>query len=247
MADKRVAIVTGGAQGIGLAIASELLAANCEVIIADKREDLKDFARERLDNRDFHFMVADVSDPDSVLSLMNEVTLRFHELDVLVNNAGITVFKPLEECDFEFWKGVIDTNLSSAFLFAKHCAPHFRKGGSIVNIASTRALMSEADNEAYSASKAGLIGLTHALANSMKHKVRVNCVSPGWIDTSDWHPGRKPAQLTSQDLAQHLVGRVGIPEDVAAIIRFLVSDAAGFITGANFVVDGGMVVKMVYE
>ncbi|HSV26450.1 MAG TPA: SDR family oxidoreductase, partial [Sedimentisphaerales bacterium] len=131
-------------------------------------------------------------------------------------------------------------NLTGPFLTSKHAAPHIaRNKGGIVNIASTRALMSEANTEAYSASKAGLVGLTHALAVSLGPDVRVNCISPGWIDTAD-------SRLSDADHAQHPAGRAGRPEDIAEMTLYLCSAAAGFITGQNFVVDGGMTKKMIY-
>jgi NAD(P)-dependent dehydrogenase (short-subunit alcohol dehydrogenase family) len=141
-------------------------------------------------------------------------------------------------------------NLTGAFLMAKHAAPHLRQvRGAIVNVASTRALQSEANTEAYSASKGGLVALTHALAVSLGPDVRINCVSPGWIDVSGWQKvaNRKPATLSDADHAQHPAGRVGTPEDIAEMVAYLLSDAAGFVTGQNFVVDGGMTKKMIYE
>jgi hypothetical protein len=132
---------------------------------------------------------------------------------------------------------------------AKHCVSHLRQArGAIVNIASTRALQSEAHTEAYSATKGGLVALTHALAVSLGPDVRVNCVSPGWIAASEWkkRSQRKAADLRREDHAQHPAGRLGTPQDIAAMVAFLISDEAGFITGQNFVVDGGMTKKMIY-
>ena len=173
------------------------------------------------------------------------VVKRFGRLDALVNNAGITGPHdgPVEKLSLERWNRRLGTNLTGAFLMAKHAVPHLRRagggrGGAIVNIASTRALQSEPHTEAYAASKGGLVALTHALALSLGPGVRVNCVSPGWISH---RPVRK-----KKDHAQHPVGRVGRSEDVAALVAYLLSDAAGFVTGQNFVIDGGMTRKMIY-
>jgi NAD(P)-dependent dehydrogenase (short-subunit alcohol dehydrogenase family) len=132
----------------------------------------------------------------------------------------------------------------------KYCAPYLKKNkGSIVNIASTRALQSEANTEAYSASKGGIVALTHALSVSLGPEVRVNCVSPGWIETRDWKKQSKREEVrhTRTDELQHPAGRVGRPDDIASLVDYLCSGEAGFITGANFVVDGGMTRKMIYS
>jgi NAD(P)-dependent dehydrogenase (short-subunit alcohol dehydrogenase family) len=136
------------------------------------------------------------------------------------------------------WNRRIAVNLTGVFLMTKHCTPHLRRAkGSIVNIGSTRALQSEPNTEAYTASKGGVVALTHALAMSLGPQVRVNCISPGWI---------AKRKLRKKDHAQHPVGRAGRPEDIGEMVAFLISDAAGFITGQNFVVDGGMTRKMIY-
>ena len=142
----------------------------------------------------------------------------------------------------------MSVNVTGAYICAKYCVSHMPEGSSILNIVSTRALMSEPHTEPYTASKGALLALTHSLANSLAHRVRVNAISPGWIDVSGWKKkkNRKFIAITAAEHAQHLVGRVGIPEDVAKAALYLTSDDAGFITGSNFVVDGGMTVKMIY-
>ena len=195
-----------------------------------------------------HFIETDIAVESEVEGLMSDTLTRFSRLDALVNNAGIGITKPVTELSLAEWQQVIGTNLTGAFLCAKHAAPFLKEeGGAIVNIASTRALMSEADTEAYAASKGGLLALTHALAVSLGPAVRVNAVSPGWIEVSDWQKGEQETpEHSEEDKAQHPVGRVGRPEDVAALVHFLLGEESGFITGQNFLVDGGMTKKMIY-
>jgi NAD(P)-dependent dehydrogenase (short-subunit alcohol dehydrogenase family) len=168
---------------------------------------------------------------------------RFGRLDALVSNAGIMIRKPLRQLTLAEWHHAIDTNLTATFLFARAAERELRKThGAIVTIASTRALMSEANTESYSASKGGIVALTHALAISLGPDIRVNCISPGWIETKNY------SALRRKDHAQHPMGRVGKPEDIAEVVTFLLDPKrSGFVTGANFIVDGGMTRKMIYE
>ncbi|HAC30043.1 MAG TPA: oxidoreductase, partial [Marinobacter hydrocarbonoclasticus] len=149
----------------------------------------------------------------------------------------------------EQWQRRMDVNLTGPFLVSKHAIPHLRKArGVIVNMASTRALQSEPDTEAYAATKGGLVALTHALAISLGPEIRVNCISPGWIDTRDWQGSEQAVEpLSEADHQQHPAGRVGSPEDIASLVAYLISSEAGFVTGQNFVVDGGMTRKMIYH
>ena len=230
---KKTVLVTGGARGIGRATAKLLAGRGYRVAIAD-------VSAPAGPARGLFYRPCDVSSEADVRACVRAVRSRFGRLDALVNNAAITgpVNAPVEKLSLAQWNRRLGANLTGAFLMAKHCVPQLRAArGAIVNIASTRALQSEPHTEAYATSKGGLVALTHALALSLGPRVRVNCVSPGWIAHS--HVRRK-------DHAQHPAGRVGRDEDIAEMIAYLLSDAAAFITGANFVVDGGMTRKMIY-
>lgn len=244
------AIVTGGAQGIGKATARRLLEKGMNVAIADADEEAgRETAREYEGLGNIRFIPCDVSDDAQVRRLIDETAGEFRGIDALVNNAGISRFKPLDEVTLQDWNAVIGTNLTGAFLCSKYAAPYLRVArGAIVNIASTRALMSEPHTEAYAASKGGIVALTHALAVSLGPQVRVNCICPGWIEVGDWMKtsARRIPRHTEQDRLQHPAGRVGVPDDIAALADYLISPEAGFITGANFVVDGGMTRRMIY-
>ena len=228
---QKAALVTGGSHGIGTAIASLLLTRGYRVAVAD----IKPVELDRM-----LFIRCDISREPAVGACIGRAVKQFGRLDALINNAGIASPDngPVEKLALHEWNRRIGVNLTGAFLMAKHAAPHLRRTkGAIVNIASTRALQSEPHTEAYAAAKGGLVALTHALAISLGPQVRVNCISPGWI-------ARTPVK--KKDHAQHPVGRVGHDQDVAELAAFLLSDAAGFATGQNYVLDGGMTRKMIY-
>lgn len=246
----RVGIVTGGAQGIGQGIARRLLADGMTVVVADcDAEALQELRASARQPEHLHTIQADVSQENDVRCLI-DTTLQLHgRLDALVNNVGIGINKPVETLSLAEWNQVLATNLTSMFLMVKYAAPHLRNvRGRVVNIASTRAWQSEKNTEAYSASKGGVVALTHALAISLGPEIRVNGIAPGWIEVGEWQKTsrcRTPSH-SDVDRQQHPVGRVGTPEDIAAMTAFLLSDEAGFITGHSFPVDGGMTAKMIY-
>lgn len=246
----KTAVVTGGGQGIGRAIAEALLNAGARVWLAEcDAEAGGETCADLAHLGPIEFVLTDISNTNAVESLRQRVAVG-GGLDLLVNNAAVMVRKPIEELSLKEWQRVLDVNLTGPFLCSRAFAPMLRsRCGSIVNIASTRAMMSEPHTESYAASKGGLVALTHSLALSLGPEVRVNCISPGWIDVTPLakRSHRQAAHLSHRDHAQHPAGRVGRPEDIAAMVLYLASDRAGFITGENIVIDGGMTRKMIYS
>ena len=250
----KCAVVTGGAQGIGRATVKYLLERGAKVAVGDADAEAgEEVVRAYAGLGELHFIQTDVSSESSAKTLVSETVERFGALDYLVNNAGTMIRKSVTNLSLDEWNKVVGINLTGVFLCTKYAAPHLEKaqgtsGGAIVNVASSRAIMSEPDTESYAASKGGVVALTHALSVSLGPGVRVNCVSPGWIVVNAWQKEaqREEVDLRPADREQHPVGRVGTPEDVASLIGYLLGDESGFITGQNFVVDGGMTRKMIY-
>lgn len=249
----RVVLVTGGAQGIGRGIAQAVLGAGGAVVVGDSDEDA---GHACLDDWDAGaaamFVRTDVAKEASVRRFVDSALKAYGRIDGLVNNAAIADpgTGPVETLALAEWNRHLATGLTSVFLCTRQAAAALHEArGAIVNIASTRAHQSEPGTEAYAAVKGGVVALTHALAMSLGPDVRVNCISPGWVPTDAW---RKPASrrrptLSRKDAAQHPAGRVGTPEDIGALAVHLLSPAAGFTTGAEFVVDGGMSRRMRYD
>ena len=243
MNQNQVVIITGASQGIGRGIAEAFVAKGAKVILADVNEELGIEVSKQLAGS--MFVKTDVRREEDIKNLMNQVINNFGRIDILINNAGKSDFKPLFDLSITEWDDVINTNLRSVFLCSREAAAYMRKqdkGGSIVNMASTRAIMSEPNTEAYAATKGGIVALTHALATSLaEHNITVNAISPGWIETGDY------SELRDIDHEQHLSGRVGKPADIAKACLYLTDPQNDFVTGINLVVDGGMTRKMIYE
>lgn len=249
----RVVLVTGGANGIGRGIAQAVLGAGGRVLIGDLDDDAgRDCLASWKRGDDAAFRRLDITRERSVAAFVTAALERFGRIDGLVNNAGLAAAHgtPLAEMEWSEWQRRL-SSLHGAFLCSKHALPALARsegGGAIINIASTRGHQSEPHGEAYAAAKGGLLAMTHALAASAGPHVRANAISPGWIATGAWqNPSRRRTDtLSKADHAQHPAGRVGQPEDIGALAIYLLSSLSGFVTGQEFVVDGGMTRKMIY-
>ena len=225
MFEHKVAVVTGGAKGIGKAIAEEFRKAGAEVCVIDL-----------LPN---DYFVGDLAEKTVLEDFARKVIADYGHVDFLVNNA-LPLMKGIDACSYEEFNYALRVGVTAPFYLTKLFAPHFAPGGAIVNISSSRDRMSQPQTESYTAAKGGISALTHALAVSLAGKVRVNSISPGWIDT-DYTVYDGP------DAIQQPAGRVGNPLDIANMVLYLCSDKAGFLTGENICIDGGMTRQMIYH
>ncbi|MEE0757442.1 MULTISPECIES: SDR family oxidoreductase [Allofournierella] len=225
MFENKVAVVTGGAKGIGKAIAREFRKAGAEVCVIDL-----------LPN---DYFVGDLADRAVLEEFARKVIADHGHVDYLINNA-LPLMKGIGECSYEEFNYALRVGVTAPFYLTKLFTPHFAPGAAVVNISSSRDRMSQPQTESYTAAKGGISALTHALAVSLAGRVRVNSISPGWIETGD-------AVWTGPDAAQQPAGRVGTPLDIASMVLFLCSDKAGFITGENICIDGGMTRQMIYH
>jgi len=246
---RKCAFITGGAQGIGKGTARRLLRDGWAVTIADIDEEAgEETAAEYHDLGPLLFQPADAGDEGQLHRAITETMNRFGGIDLVVNNAyASTPWAPLAHITLDMWNRVLAVNLTSIMVTAKYAVPSLReRRGAIVNISSILAVRTHPNVAAYGASKGAIIAVTHALSLSLAPEIRVNCISPGTVDTVPWRKGRRrdrPGYAPDRQRA-HPVGRVGEPPDIAALVAFLASDRAGFITGQHFVVDGGIIAKM---
>ena len=221
----KVVIVTGGANGIGKCISEEFTKAGAHVCIIDLCENA--------------YFQGDLADKDTLERFAEKVISEYGHVDVLVNNA-IPLSRGIAEASYEDFEYALKVGVTAPFYLSKLFVPYFSKGASIINISSSRDRMSQPQTESYTAAKGGIAALTHGLAMSLAGMVRVNSISPGWIDT-DY------TVYEGSDAVQQPVGRVGNPLDIANMVLFLCSDKAGFITGENICIDGGMTKQMIYH
>lgn len=224
--EQKVAVITGGANGIGKCIAEEFRKNGAKVTIIDRAPEGNHF-------------VGDISKKEVLDDYVEYVLHYFGHIDYLINNA-LPLMKGINECSYEEFQYAMAVGVTAPFYLSKLFMPYFNEGRAIVNISSSRDRMSQPQTESYTAAKGGIAALTHALAVSLAGKVRVNSISPGWIDTS-----YKIYEGT--DAVQQPCGRVGNPLDIANMVLFLCSDKAGFITGENICIDGGMTKQMIYH
>lgn len=221
----KVVVVTGGAKGIGARIAERYRNEGARVEIIDKIEG--------------EWYVGDIADKSVLEEFASYVIKKHGKVDILVNNA-LPVMKGLEDCTWDEFVYAQKVGVTAPFYLAKLFKDYFPHGSSIINISSSRDRMSQPQTESYAAAKGGIAALTHALAMSLAPKVRVNSISPGWIDTIGY-------EASEEDKIQQPVGRIGTPDDIASMVLFLCSEEAGFITGENIVIDGGMTHQMIYH
>ena len=221
----KIAVVTGGAQGIGRCIAEAFSEAGAHVCVIDKQAGS-------------HF-VGDIADKQVLEDFAREVIKKHGHVDYLINNA-LPLMKGLDECSYEEFQYALSVGVTAPFYLTKLLSPYFAEDAAIVNISSSRDRMSQPQTESYTAAKGGIAALTHALAVSLAGRVRVNSISPGWIDTAG-------TVYQGPDAIQQPVGRVGNPMDIANMVLFLCSNKAGFITGENICIDGGMTRQMIYH
>ena len=223
--ENKVVVITGGAGGIGRCIAEEFTKAGAQVCI--------------IDTTPGDHYVGDLADQAVLEDFAQTVIDRYGRVDVLVNNAPPT-FLGIDECSYGQFQRALAIGITAPFYLSKLFAPHFAPGGSILNISSSRDRMSQPQTESYTAAKGGIAALTHALAVSLAGRVRVNSISPGWIDTAC-------TVYSGADALQQPAGRVGNPLDIAHMVLFLASEKAGFITGENICIDGGQTRLMIYH
>lgn len=244
---KRAFIITGGANGIGRAIVESVVAQGDLALVIDTDGISGAMLEKRYAPDAFRFFIGDISEKRVLEAFVPWAVEAAGQIDALVNNACFSL-GGLSDCSYEDFEKVLRVGVTAPFYLTKLLIPHFAPGASVVNIASTRAFMSQPETESYSAAKGGIAALTHAMSASLAGRVRVNAISPGWIDTGAWqHEANYVPEYSEGDLRQHPAGRVGRPEDIASMVTYLCSDKAEFICGENIIIDGGMTRLMIYH
>jgi len=247
--ENRVCAVTGGAKGIGLSIVNEFagMGARVAFIDIDKAAGEKALAGIKEKGGEGLFFCGDISQEQALIDFSDCVIREYGKVDYLINNACVSRKGIVSGCGYDDFNYVLKVGVTAPYMLAKLFNDYFNEGAAIVNISSTRAFMSQADTESYTAAKGGISALTHALAISLSGRVRVNAVSPGWIDTSENYYEKREYRLSKEDELQHPVKRVGRPCDIVRAVMFLCDNENSFITGQNITIDGGMTKLMIYH
>lgn len=244
---RKAYIITGGANGIGRAIAEAAIGEGALALVIDTDGDSGAMLEQKHSPERFRFFRGNIEDRAVLEEFARWAVLKAGQIDALINNACYSM-GGLMSCGYEDFERVLRVGVVAPFYLTKLLLPHFTPGAAIVNIASTRAFMSQPDTESYSAAKGGISALTHAMSATLSGRVRVNAISPGWIDTGAYQHAADYAPCYSEgDMRQHPAGRVGRPEDIARMALYLCSDQASFIDGENIVIDGGMTRLMIYH
>lgn len=240
-------VLTGGANGIGRAIVEHSID-QVELYVIDSDEQAGKALEKSLSSSRVHFFYGDLADKETLDKFVNFVLAKTDVIDGMIHNAAVDNGGLLSHASLEAFMEVLRVNVGTGYYLTQQFMSHFSDSASIILMSSTRNRQSMADNESYSSSKGALLSLTHALANSLRGKARVNTISPGWIDTAEYQFEESDSQLSKEDGSQHLVGRVGHPNDIVQMVDYLLDkQKSGFITGQEFIIDGGMSKQMIYH
>jgi NAD(P)-dependent dehydrogenase (short-subunit alcohol dehydrogenase family) len=246
----KICVITGGALGIGRCLTREFAFSGAKVIFIDNNKEAGEENLEYIKARggEGNFFLGDISEEKVLYDFANSVIEKYEHIDYLINNACISKKGILSKCSYENFNYVLKVGVTAPYMLSQLFMESFNKNGAIVNISSTRAVMSQADTESYTAAKGGISALTHGLSVSLSNKnIRVNSISPGWIDTGSYYDESYEPNHSKNDMLQHPSGRVGNPEDIARAVMFLCNEDNSFINGENINVDGGMTKLMIYN
>ncbi|MZK51475.1 SDR family oxidoreductase [Clostridium beijerinckii] len=245
----KVCVITGGALGIGRCLTREFSNVGAKVIFIDKNKEAGDENVEYIKRKggEIEFFLGDIAEEDTLYKFAEFIIKKYKNIDYLINNACINKKGIISKCSYEDFNYVLKVGVTAPYILTQLLMNNFNKNGAIVNISSTRAYMSQFDTESYTAAKGGILALTHGLSVSLSNKVRVNSISPGWIDTGAYYDEEYVPKYSESDLLQHPSGRIGNPKDIARAAMFLCNEENSFINGENINIDGGMTKLMIYN
>jgi NAD(P)-dependent dehydrogenase (short-subunit alcohol dehydrogenase family) len=245
----KVCIITGGALGIGRCLTREFAASGAKVVFIDKDKKAGEENLEYIKSNggEADFFLGDIAEENILYEFAEYVIKKYIHIDYLINNACLSRKGIISKCSYEDFNYVLKVGITAPYMLTALFTNNFNQNGAVVNISSTRAHMSQADTESYTAANGGILALTHGLSVSLSNKVRVNSISPGWIDTGSYYDENYVPNYSKSDMLQHPSGRIGNPKDIARVAMFLCSEENSFINGENINVDGGMTKLMIYN